>query len=98
MKRAEKHMMCKKELRTVNIASPDQIKQSSSRSCGHIVCSPGCGMTNHCVCMRFLGILAGIISIFFVCGFENLDGNSVCETKKTEVSAKNTSVVSMLSL
>ena len=55
-------------------------------------------MTNHCVCMRFLGILAGIISIFFVCGFENLDGNSVCETKKTEVSAKNTSVVSMLSL
>ena len=35
MKRAEKHMMCKKELRTVNIASPDQkeaIKQSELRA------------------------------------------------------------------
>ena len=71
MKGAEKHMMCKKELRTVNIASPDQkeaIKQSELQmmlESRHIVCSPGCGMTNHCVCMRFLGILAGIISIFF---------------------------------
>ena len=33
-----------------------------------------------------------------MCGFESLDGNSVCETKETEVSAKNTAVVSMLSL
>ena len=53
-------MMCKKELRTVNIASPDQkeaIKQTELQmmlESRHIVCSPGCGMTNHCVCMRFL--------------------------------------------
>ena len=33
-----------------------------------------------------------------MCEFESLDGNSVCEIKETEVLAKNTSVVSMLSL